>query len=376
MDSFDANKVLPQNFVIKGAENHLYKIGLNLKPNAKEKRSNFYNPLLILSVNIAIVIKSIVSVLTPEENKKFLLIIGDFGHFFGIKTHYNIIIIFSTILALSSQLIYYYNYKNGIKQTYLKVFDMMSGLISPKSIGLTNKEEIYKLIKESKIMFYLCKWNTNRILPLIGFFLVFLPFIMNCSVLDTVIFGIPHSILYTLCVHYTVLAVLWPLVYFHLICRYIKIKLKEQNDFIAKAIVERKVINYQKMLRPIRKLNAIYLELNEYNRDFWSLYLLSIWVFLGSIIIFLSYFCFFGELTIILKLFVGYGFGFATLTFLFIISTASSVNYETNKIYKPLNQVMANYRLRRINIQTRNELLNYYSRKIKVKVNNLLIIFK
>jgi hypothetical protein len=50
MDSFDAKKVLPQNFVIKGAENHLYKIGLNLKPNAKEKRKNFYNPLLILSI--------------------------------------------------------------------------------------------------------------------------------------------------------------------------------------------------------------------------------------------------------------------------------------------------------------------------------------
>jgi hypothetical protein len=53
------------------------------------------------------------------------------------------------------------------------------------------------------------------------------------------------------------------------------------------------------------------------------------------------------------------------------MSTASSVNYEANKIYKPLNQVMANYRLRRNNIQTRNELLNAYSRKIKVKINNL-----
>jgi hypothetical protein len=49
---------------------------------------------------------------------------------------------------------------------YLKVFDMMSGLISLKSIGLTNKKEIYKLIKESKILFSFCEWNT-RIIPII-----------------------------------------------------------------------------------------------------------------------------------------------------------------------------------------------------------------
>jgi len=180
MDSFDANKVLLQNFVIKGAENHLYKIGLNLIYNGREKRNFLYNPLLIFSLNIVIVIKSIVSMLTPEENGKLLINIGDFAHFFGAKTHFNLIIILSTIFALISQLISYYNYKNGIKQTYLKVFDMMSGLISPKSIGLTNEEEIYKLIKESKILFSFNKSNSYIVLPLISFSLHSLPFIINC----------------------------------------------------------------------------------------------------------------------------------------------------------------------------------------------------
>jgi hypothetical protein len=367
MNSFDANKLLPQNIVLKGAENHLYRIGLNLISNGPEKRSIFYNPLLLFSANVIALLKSIVSLLTPEENKKLMIIIGDFAHFFGAKTHYNVIIILSIILTLIYQLINYYNYKKGINATYLKIFDMMSGLISPKSIGLTNKEEIYKLIKDSKILFLICKWNTDSALPLMAFSLNFFPFIINCSLLDIILFGIPHSILHALSVHYTTSMIFWPLVYFHLICRYIKIKLKEQNDFIVKAIVERKVINYEKILRSIRKLNAIYSELNEYNRDFWSLYLLSIWLLLGTLIIFLSYFCFFGELTIILKLIVFYTLVFIVVTFLFIISIASSVNYETNKIYKPLNQFMANNVLRRINIQARNELLNAYSRKIKVK---------
>jgi hypothetical protein len=81
MDSFDVNKVLPQNIVLKGAENHLFRIGLNLISDVNIKRRIFYNPLLIFSVNIAIVMKLIVTILTPEENKKLLIIIGDFSLF-------------------------------------------------------------------------------------------------------------------------------------------------------------------------------------------------------------------------------------------------------------------------------------------------------
>ncbi len=123
MDSFDANKVLPQNIVIKGAENHLYRIGLNLISNGRQMRSNFYNPLVILSVHIVIAIEAIVSLLTPEENENLLIIIGDLAHIFGMKTQLNVDIIITNILALTSQLVFYYIYKNGIKQTYLKVFD-------------------------------------------------------------------------------------------------------------------------------------------------------------------------------------------------------------------------------------------------------------
>jgi hypothetical protein len=367
MDFFDANKVLPQNIVLKGAQNHLYRIGLNLKPNGKEKRNSFYNPILILSVNIATVIKAIVSVLTPEENEKLLTIIGDFGHFFGMKTHFNIILIMATILALISQITNYYLYKSGIKQTYLKVFDMMSGLISPKSIGLTNKEEIYKLVKDSKILFSFCKWNSERVLPLMAFVTNLFPFIINCSLLDIIFFGIPHCLLYILFIHYICSIMFWPLVYFYFICRYINIKIKEQNDFITRAIVGRKVINSLKISQLIRNLDRIYSELNQYNYEFWSLYLLTIWLSFGALIIFLSYFYFFSKLNIILNLFFGYGLTFVTSTFLFIISTASSVNYEANKIYKLLNHVMVYNSLRRIRAQTRNQLLNAYSRKIKVK---------
>jgi hypothetical protein len=119
--------------------------------------------------------------LRPKENEKFLLIIGDLGHFFGMKTHHNIFIIISNILSINFQLIFYYKYKNGINHTYLKVFDMILGLISPKSIGLTNKEQIYKLMKESKILFSFNKWNVNILIfiSLIAFLFKFLLFTIN-----------------------------------------------------------------------------------------------------------------------------------------------------------------------------------------------------
>jgi hypothetical protein len=200
------------------------------------------------------------------------------------------------------------------------------------------------------------------------------PFIINYSFLEIIIFGVPHSLFTAIAVNYISCLMLWPFVYFYLICRYIKIKIKQQNDFISKAIVERKPINSTKILRSIHKFNAIYSEINEYNNQFWSLYLLSIWLIFGSLIIFLSYFFFFAELTIILKVFFGYAFVLITSIFLFIISNASSVNYEANKIYKLLNQIIVYNSLRRIRYRTRNELLNAYSRKIKVKINESFYI--
>jgi hypothetical protein len=74
---------------------------------------------------------------------------------------------------------------------------MMSGLISPKSIGLTNKEEFYKLIKESKILFSIGERNIDKVIPLMAFLLCFVSFIINCSLLDLMTFGIPYSLLQT-----------------------------------------------------------------------------------------------------------------------------------------------------------------------------------
>ncbi len=356
MDSFDANKLLPPNIILN-YENHLFEIGLNLISSGTKKRNVFKNPLLIFSLNVVIVIKCIISLLLKEENENLLIINGDFTHILHVRIHVNICIICFFLLCLISQLLYFYNYKNGIKPTYLKVFDMMSGLVSPKSIGLTNKQEIYGMIRTTKFLFRIFEWNNNKVIPIIALSLNFLPFAMNCSTLDTIVFGIPNSVLFAFCAHNACNINIFQVVYFYLICYYIKIKFEESNDF-----VRQKKINNENFLRFVCDLDAKYSELNEYDSNFWSKYLLSIWLIFGALVNFAFYVFLFADLNIMYKLIAGYGSALLILIFIFIISTASSVNYEANKIYKPLNHIMANQSFKRLSL----------TKKVKVSTNELI----
>ena len=83
---------------------------------------------------------------------------GDFAYFIGSRIIINFIIINIFLISILSQLINYYNYRNGIKATDLRVFQMISGLITPKSIGITDKQLIYKLIKRFKFSINLCEY--------------------------------------------------------------------------------------------------------------------------------------------------------------------------------------------------------------------------
>ena len=143
---------------------------------------------------------------------------------------------------------------------------MMSGLVSPKSIGLTNKEEIYKLVKKTKRLFILCKYNIELIIPIITFFISFVPFIMNCTVFETIIYGIPHSILFSMGCYYVFNINIWQVVYLYIMCRYIKIKLNELNNNFSHRIRKHLRTNSRYLSKKLFLLNSIYSEINEYNR--------------------------------------------------------------------------------------------------------------
>lgn len=340
MNNFKADNRLPPDIVIHSAEAHMFRIGLSLFENESTKRIKLHNPIFITLVNIISLMRCIISLLLPKENEKLFIINGDFSYFLGIRIHFNIAYGLYILLALTSQLLHYINYKNDIKPIYLKPFAMMSGLISPQSIGLTNGDEIYKLIKKSKLTFFVCRLNTEITVPVFAFTLNIFPFIIKCSILDIILFGIPHSILFCCCCHFIFNINLWKVVYFYLVCNYLKIKLREVNNELINKIGKRNRITNAKTIGLIKKLSSIYSEIDDYNNNFWSKYLLSIWLIFRSVINTTLYLTIFGQMHIICRIVFIYAVSIFIITFMFIVNTASSVTLEAMRSYKLLNNLM------------------------------------
>ena len=172
MQSFDANKVLPKNVCLKSVDNHLYRIGLSfnhysIKESVK-KRDFLHSPTLIVTVFFIQLIKSITNLLVSDQ--ELFVWDGDFSRVVGVRIHFNFACILFSVINLSWIALSYSNYINGIEPEYPKVFQMMSGQIPPKMIGLIEQEDILFLIKRTRILFSFAKFN-NRIIALACIFL-------------------------------------------------------------------------------------------------------------------------------------------------------------------------------------------------------------
>ena len=129
---FDSKQLLPKDIVIDYAANNLYRIGLSHFSNGLSKRYKYHNTLLIFIVNLQHIIRCIIASLSKDENKNWALYIEDYSYFLNARIHVNILMIFIFMISLVSQILNYYNYKNNIKPSYLKPFEMISGLVHHK----------------------------------------------------------------------------------------------------------------------------------------------------------------------------------------------------------------------------------------------------
>ena len=62
---------------------------------------------------------------------------------------------------LFSQWVYYNNYKHGIEPSFLQVFQMISGSVTPSSVELNSESDVKNLMKNLKFTFQLIKFNNN-----------------------------------------------------------------------------------------------------------------------------------------------------------------------------------------------------------------------
>jgi hypothetical protein len=336
MNDFDVEKSLPSIKAIKCAENHFYRIGLSLFSFGSQARNRYHNPFFISFIISVQIFKSITAILMKEDKYR-LLLIGDFAYFINCRNFVNSAIILSGSLTLFSQLLHYWKYYKKESPSYLKPFEMISGLVSPESIGLMNRKDINQLLKRSKLMF-----GVSRLLIIGTTFALFLlsgiPLIIN-SPLRLVLIEILWILLFILCVYYCAEINLSQMTYFYIICLYLKLKLRNANNSIRKCFEKKDKMINRRIKNILISLNAIISEINTYNNDLWSKYLMIVLIIMILNFDLVFFEAIFGKMNLFLKIIFFYASSIFFLLLIILINTASSVTFEANKSFNLLNKL-------------------------------------
>src|SRR5882724_12911957 len=179
MESFHLDHNLPPELVIDSVENHLYRIGLCLENNNNNKKRSFMNkPIVVFTLLLFHLIKCLTHLYIKSDSDLFIY----FAVIEEIKVFLNICVIFLMNFLISLIVIWFHNYMNDIKPTFLKVFQMMSGFITPVSIGLTNHKQIIDLIKRTRILFKIIKMNNKFIVPIFACSYYISQYIIKCNI--------------------------------------------------------------------------------------------------------------------------------------------------------------------------------------------------
>ncbi len=336
MNDFDVDKPLLSFITIKCAENHLYNIGLSLFSFGSQTRNRYHNPFFISFIICFQILKSITAIIMKEDKYK-LLLMGDFTYFLKDRYLMNSVIILWGSLALSSQLLHYWKYYKNESPSYLKPFEMISGLVSPKSIGLINKEDINQMLKKSKLMFKVSK-SLAIGLSICSFFTSLIPLIINSS-FELYLIEIFWALLLTAYNYLAANIILSQMTYFYIICLYLKLKLRNANNSITKRFEKKYKITNHRMKNILILLNSIILEIDTYNTDLWSKYLMIVLMLVIIVFDILLFQTIFGKMSFFFKMLFFYGSCLVFLLLIILIKTASSVSFEANKSYKLLNKL-------------------------------------
>ena len=285
MNRFNPSVLLVPELRVVGADSLLYRIGLSLfKTDSDQNRSLFYNPILICIILLQTLVKNIylLTQIDTEYSDEYYMYFGDVGHFFNLKVQLELMIALVSVHPLVAQLIHIWNYKHDIKPTDLRLFQMISGLRTPESIGLYDKQLVYKLIKLYRIAMKFCK--KNRLMVSIGCFAT--PLVVTfkrASIIELIFIVVPHCLLWHIWFIYLYNAFVYQLIYYLIIAYYLIFKLKLINKLIKESTLTT-IRSYNNIQIAIYELNSIYNEINEYNNNYWSKYLCFLWITIGGII--------------------------------------------------------------------------------------------
>ena len=150
----DLSEPIPVNLRVESASRHLYIRGLSHIQNGPEKRHFIYNPKLIFGVFFTFLIRSIVLIKTSGDvNRRLVTVFNDVGYYWNIQLVLHVAVMIASMDSMSTMVIYWVIYKRAIVPTFLRVFDIICGQISPKGIGLTSEAQVVSLVRRADVMF-------------------------------------------------------------------------------------------------------------------------------------------------------------------------------------------------------------------------------
>ena len=326
-NNLDLNHVLPPNVLIYSVDSYFHRLGLFSDKNLHfiPKKPLFY-PKFVFGIQSIAMISLITSLFVSENHLIFLAIIGNVGHFIGVRTHITISALFCLQLSVALQIIHYYNGVHHIRPSYLEIFRFISGKVSAKNVKLDDKNDVRRLLILSQILFYLSDF-VPIFAVIIALTITLGLYIPNFPLIFTLTLGIMNSIRWGLTFYYSFYIIMAHVLYFSIIAYYIRIKIKRINRLLNKCL----------RIREIYSLHEIYQEIDKYNKELWSKFLFVIWLSVTILTSALAYILIFADFDIMQRTMFLVGTSILTFFLLVMIFTSSSVHSEVNKSYKLLN---------------------------------------
>ena len=315
----------------------LYSIGLSFESNSVKpiKRRLIRNPYITIAYLTSFLMARLLSLFTNDSQT--LLILGDVAYIINMRYSTSINVIICCSMAIMFQLIYYYNHKKGIKQTFIVVIQAICGSISVNSIGIENEVEIMKLKKLALNIFYLLKLQNNYIIPITFASCVSFLYVIETNLTMIITFGLFHTWYWSYYLHIFINLVTYQYLYFFILCKYFRIKIKNLN---AQAITLRTRFYSSNGIKNILySYDLLYREINEYNTSYWSKFIIIFWFGFGASAVICVYMVIYRELYLPIFIMTLYLSILFSLTFLSLILIAASVNSSAKKSYKLINSL-------------------------------------
>ena len=326
----DLSQPIPSNLRIKTASDHLYLRGLSYIQNGPEKRHFIYNPKLIFAILVTHLLKNTVLITTSGDvNRQLVTVLVDLSYYLRMQFIGNVACIIFNLLNFASMLIYWLNYERGIALTFLRVFDMICGQISPKDIGLTSEAQVVSLVRRADVMFKAIRVFVDRIAIVMIGIIYSVPGFHNSSLIEFFFNVIPNTIWYELFIHYGYNFLFYQMSYLYIMCSYLKMKIGSVDEEVKQSIKQRR----RPILVIIKKFSDIIQEINEYNTTYWSKYLFVFCMTFGTVDVGLLSIVIYGSNDTMMTIVWSFITSYLSAIFLLVILIAASVNSAINRVY-------------------------------------------